>query len=156
MKVWTWGGDASKPRQRVLVVSEDCDGEMKYSLSNCIDIEDTSRLVYMQRQRFWIEHAFGQAKSELGMSQFQMRKWQGWHHHMALVCMAFLFTLKEQILLECDVPLLSVRDVTELLEHYLPKKNRSEEEVLETIRSRHRRRQKDIDRRFRVSNPPEI
>jgi hypothetical protein len=57
---------------------------------------------------------------------------------------------------ETDVPLLSVRDVTGLLEHYLPKKNRNEEEVLETIRSRQRRRQKDIGRRLRTSNPPEI
>ena len=146
LKVWTWGGDAQAPRERVLVVSEDMDGERKLSLGNCIELEDTSRLVYMQRQRYWIEHAFGQAKGELGMGQYQVRKWQGWHHHMALVCIACLFSLQEQLLAQSEVPLLSVRDIVELLEHYLPRKGRTEEDVFEAMRQRHKRRQKDIDR----------
>lgn len=152
LKVWTWDGGSDEPRQRVLILSDDAEGERKISLGNCICIEDTSRLAYMQRQRFWIEHAFGQAKSELGMGQYQVRKWQGWHHHMALVCMAYLFTLKEQLLMESEVPLLSVRDVTELLECYLPRKGRTEEEVFEAMKQRHKRRQKDIDR-HRLQNP---
>lgn len=152
-KVWTWSGDAQAPRERVLIVSEDADGERKLSLGNCIDVEDTSRLVYMQRQRFWIEHAFGQAKSELGMDQYQVRKWQGWHHHMAMVCIAYLFSLKEQLLAESEVPLLSVRDVTELLEYYLPRKGRTEQEVFEAMRERHKRRQKDIERHRLKQSP---
>lgn len=138
--MWTWGGGDQAPRERVLIVSEDMGGERKLSLGNCIEFEDTSRLVYMQRQRFWVERAFGQAEGELGMGQYQVRKWQGWHHHMALVCMVCLFSLQEQLLAENEVPLLSVRDIVELLEHYLPRKGRTEEEVFEAMRESHKRR----------------
>jgi SRSO17 transposase len=156
MKVWTWKKDARQPRERTLIVSEDADGEIKTSLSNCVDTRDPRRLVYMQRQRFWIEHAFGQAKSQLGMAQYQVRKWLGWHHHIALACLASLFALKEQMLQQAEIPLLSVRDITELLEYYLPRKGRSESEVIQAMLDRHRRRQKDIDRRQAQMPLPDI
>ena len=43
---------------------------------------------------------------------------------MALCCLALLFTLKERIACAEAVPLLSVRDLVELLAFYLPRKTR--------------------------------
>jgi len=51
----------------------------------------------MQAQRYWIERSFQDSKSELGMSDYQVRKWSGWHHHMALVILALSFIVKERI-----------------------------------------------------------
>ena len=51
----------------------------------------------MQRQRYWVERVFEDAKSECGMADYQVRKWQAWHHHMALVMMAMLFMLTERM-----------------------------------------------------------
>ncbi|MFP4282223.1 MAG: hypothetical protein ACLFU2_06340 [Opitutales bacterium] len=53
-----------------------------------------SHYVWAQPQRFWIEHAFHEAKSKLDMAQYQVRLWRGWHHHMALMAMAMLFSQK--------------------------------------------------------------
>ena len=83
----------------------------------------------MQAQRFWIERAFQDAKSELGMSQYEVRGSKGWRHHMALVCLAQLFVMKERLAAEGQVPLLRVRDVVELLDYYLPRPRIDEQEL---------------------------
>ncbi len=38
-----------------------------------------------------IEDYFEDAKSDLGMAQYETRSWIGWHHHMTLVGLAQLF-----------------------------------------------------------------
>src|SRR4030095_11347060 len=35
-----------------------------------------------------IEASFKRGKSEVGMDEYQVRTWEGWHHHMALSLMA--------------------------------------------------------------------
>lgn len=147
-EVWTWEKTWPEPRARLLIISQSRDGKFKYSLSNCLELKDNwQRLCYMQHQRFFIEHAFHEAKGQLGMAQYQVRVWRGWHHHMALVCLAMLFTLREQLLQARSMPLLSLRDLTELLDHYLPRKATAEKEILRQIQKRHRTRQQDIHRR---------
>jgi hypothetical protein len=117
--VWCWEPKWDCPRKRTLIVREDRAGDFKYTLTKLSDIQVPQRLAYIQGQRFWIEHAFQEAKSQLGMAQYQVRVWRGWHHHMALVALAMLFTLGEQSKSKPHAPLLSVRDLTELLDHYL-------------------------------------
>jgi SRSO17 transposase len=51
----------------------------------------------MQAQRFWIERAFQDVKSYVGMAQYQARQWQSWHQHMALVMMATQFMLESRL-----------------------------------------------------------
>ncbi len=50
----------------------------------------------MEAQSFWIECGFQDSQSELGRAQYQVRGWIGWHHHVTLVCLALLFTLKKR------------------------------------------------------------
>ena len=42
-----------------------------------------------------IEASFKRGKSEGGMDAYQVRTWEGWHHHMALALMAVWFLLGE-------------------------------------------------------------
>jgi SRSO17 transposase len=42
-----------------------------------------------------IETSFKRGKSEVGMDEYQVRTWQGWHHHMALSLMAVWFLVGE-------------------------------------------------------------
>lgn len=143
--VWQWEPTDARARPRRLVVRQEQDGTFKYSLSNAAADVSWERLAYMQTQRFWIERAFQDAKSELGMADYEVRGWKGWHHHMALVCVALLFTLKERLAQAHSVPLLSVRDIVELLEIYLPRRSRAPAEVLALMSRRHQARQKAID-----------
>ena len=132
-KCWQWDGKSEAARLRLLVVRMEADGSFKYSLTNAPESTGWERLGYMQAQRFWIERAFQDAKSELGMAQYEVRSWRGWHHHIALVCLAMLFVLKERLMAADDVPLLSARDIVELLAHYLPRRNRNEEDIFQSM-----------------------
>jgi SRSO17 transposase len=155
VRVWAtrvWQHDGQKPRERWLVVREEADGARKYSLGNPSADTAWERLAFMQAQRFWIERSFQDAKSELGLADYELRGWIGWHHHIALVCLAQLFTLRERRLARSTRPLLSVRDLTELLALYLPRRPRTEQEVLRQIDRRHRARRRDLQRRRKT--PP--
>ena len=145
--VWTWEPSPAQPRKRLLIVRRDADGSFKYSLSNLPEGKPWSHYAWAQGQRFWIEHAFHEGKSQLGMAQYQVRLWRGWHHHMALVAMAMLFSQKLRGALHQEAPLLSVRDITELLDFYLPRRRLDETAVLANIRQRHRLRAQDLTRR---------
>lgn len=154
-EVWTWEPEwRGGPRKRQLVVRQDRDGSMKYSLTNLPAGLAWERYAYVQGQRYWVEHAFHEAKGQLGMAQYQVRVWRGWHHHMGLSCLAMLFLLREQIRTASSIPLLSFRDLTELLDYYLPRRSATEEEVLRQMKQRHQKRQEDIDRRRKRANPP--
>ncbi len=150
MEVWVWEGRwPGDARKRLLVAREDESGDFKYSLTNLPSTQSWKRLAYVQNQRFWIEHAFHEAKSQLGMAQYQVRVWKGWHHHMALIALATVFMLREKAENKESYPLLSFRDITELLDYYLPRRSRDENEVHTQIEARHRARQRDLDRRKR-------
>lgn len=145
--VWLWDGKSSAARARLLVVREEADGAFKFSLTNAAAATTWERLAYMQAQRFWIERCFQDAKSELGMAQYEVRGWIGWHHHMALVCLALLFLVQERCRAQSHTPLLSARDIVELLAIYLPRRPRDESEVLRQMQQRHAARQRDLDHR---------
>ncbi len=83
------------------------------------------------------------------MAQYEVRGWTGWHHHLTLVCLALLFTLKERCRAITHTPLLSARDIVELLAQYLPRRPRSEAAVLRQMQKRHAARQRDLDNRRR-------
>jgi SRSO17 transposase len=42
-----------------------------------------------------IEASFKRGKGEVGMDEYQVRTWHGWHHHMALSLMALWFLIGE-------------------------------------------------------------
>lgn len=146
--IWVWEARwKGPPRKRRLVARRDEAGDFKYSLTNLPGSQSWKRDAYVQGQRFWIEHAFHEAKSQLGMAQYQVRVWRGWQHHMALIALATVFMLRQKIGNRGNDPLLSYRDITELLDYYLPRRSRDEGEVLDQIRKRHKARQQDLDRR---------
>src|SRR4029453_8277479 len=42
-----------------------------------------------------IEASFKRGKGEAGMDEYQVRTWEGWHHHMALTLIAVWFLIGE-------------------------------------------------------------
>ena len=139
-QVWVWDEGVPQAHRRTLVAREREDGELKISWTNAPEATDRQTLAYMQAQRHWVERTFEDAKSELGMAQYEVRTWRGWHHHMALVSMAMLFMLKERVTHAQSAPLLSARDIVELLEYYLPRRGAKEEEVIADLVERHKQR----------------
>lgn len=144
--VWIKIGDDYGPARLIIRRNLGTKDDVKYTVTNDLEAS-VERLAYMQSQRFWIERAFEDAKSSLGMADYQVRKWSAWQHHMSLTLMAQLFTLKERIHNADTAGLLTVEDVVGLLAFYLPKRDVTEEEVFRQLAARHEKRQKDIDRR---------
>ena len=149
-RVWLWDGKESKAQcWRIVVRKTVGTDETKYSISNASSSISLLRLVYMQGQRYLVERAFQDAKTQCGMGQYQARGWRSWHHHMTMVMLAMLFMLEQQIKNSADYPLLSSNDIVELLTHYLPNRKASEEEIFEQLQMRHERRQRAIDSAYR-------
>jgi SRSO17 transposase len=113
-------------------------GTLKYSLSNAPAQTSDAKLTKMQAQRFWIERAFQDAKSHVGMAQYQARQWPSWHRHMALVMMATQFMLEARLNNTEAHPLLSCYDIQILLATTLPdRRYDSHEEVMRQMQVRH-------------------
>jgi SRSO17 transposase len=88
--VYIWDEKAGTVRRYSLIATQTLgkNSETKISLSNVAERVELKTLAWMQLQRYWVERAFEDAKSECGMADYQVRKWNAWHHHMALVMMA--------------------------------------------------------------------
>lgn len=146
-RVWVRDGQQGQARCWQLLVTREVGAPeiTKYSLSNTSDKTSLARLAFMQRQRYWIERAFQDAKNEAGMDEYQARSWQAWYHHMALVMMALLFLLKERRLQSEALPLLSAADVKLLLARLLPRRDLDIEESIRQVGLRHRQRQAAVN-----------
>jgi hypothetical protein len=119
--------------------------EIKYTLSNAPEATTTEHLAYQQAQRYWVEQALRNGKSEVGMADYQLRLWQGWHHHMAMVMLTMLFMLEVRREHKQDLSLLSCHDVVEVLRVLLPRANVTYNDIIRQLEERHRRRQASID-----------
>jgi SRSO17 transposase len=53
--------------------------------------------VHAARGRWKVEQDYRELKDELGLDHFEGRGWQGWHHHVTLVSLAFCFLRSEQL-----------------------------------------------------------
>ena len=139
--VYVWDGEASQACRFFLLATQILGpkAETKISLSNAPETMKLKTLAWMQLQRYWVERAFEDAKSECGMADYQVRKWSAWHHHMALVMMAMLFMLNERIRHKDSYPLLSCSDIEELLSRFLPRRDVTREEVIRQLEYRHRK-----------------
>ena len=149
-KVYTWEKGAAQSCERLLVIrkTETANGvEIKYAFSNAAEGRySTTDLIQMQSQRYFIERSFQDAKQEMGMSQYQVRGWLAWHHHIALVMLSMEFVLTEKMLFKNEYPLLTSYDIREVFIRVYSSKGSTFEEVMDQMKARHKQRQDDIDR----------
>lgn len=79
------------------------DGDRKYYSSNAPADTTLERLVQLAHARWAIEQFYEDAKGECGLDDYQGRRWDGLHRHLALVMLAYSF-LVSQRLLEAPLP----------------------------------------------------
>ncbi len=53
-------------------------------------------LVRVGSCRHGVEQALEMAKGDVGLDEYEVRSWVGWHHHMTLTIMALWFLIEEQ------------------------------------------------------------
>jgi SRSO17 transposase len=94
------GEGGSTPRRAEQALIEWPAGEdapKKYWL--CWQPEGEAELLELAQHakaRWKIEQDYRELKEELGLDHFEGRGWLGWHHHVALVTLAFAFLRREQ------------------------------------------------------------
>jgi len=70
----------------------------KYWLSSLPPQRTSFRgLVRKAKGRFRIEQDYEELKGEVGLDHFEGRSWQGWHHHVTLVTLAYAFLVLERM-----------------------------------------------------------
>lgn len=136
-RVWLYQQGDEQAYQWHLIVTRQ-PNRLKYSVSNAAPDMPVERLAYMQGQRYFVERALEDAKQQGGLGEYQVRGWRGWHHHAALVMMAMLFLTRER--LEIGEPVLTAADVQMMLVHYLPRRNRTSDDLIDLLRRRFKRR----------------
>jgi SRSO17 transposase len=108
-------------------------GEVQYYVSNA-PVEtslDTLALVSGCRQK--VEEYFGDGKGHLGMAQYEVRSWAGWHHHMTLVALAHLLVTQVQGRLKKKRVGLTLDMAVRLLKAALPKRTLTLEDALAVV-----------------------
>jgi SRSO17 transposase len=70
-----------------------------YYISNAPASTPLRTLVWLSGVRWAVEQCFEEGKTELGMAQYEVRKYTGWQHHMLLTMLAhfFLWHLKGRL-----------------------------------------------------------
>ena len=75
-------------------------GELKTSLCNAPVDTAVETHVRMSGMRWPIETCFEDSKQLLGMGDYEVRSWTGWHHHMTLVILAHFFVVRMSLRLK--------------------------------------------------------
>jgi len=85
--------------EEVLVVtrSPDENGNMKYDyyLSNAEPDTPLEEFARVAKAEHRVEDGIKRAKSEAGLSDYEVRTWAGWHHHQTLSLIATWFLIRE-------------------------------------------------------------
>jgi SRSO17 transposase len=81
---------------RYKVIGPDDQPKVKFYLSNAPAETPLEGLVRVCGMRWPIESSFEEGKGELGMDQYELRFWAGWHHHITLVILAHHFLVRLQ------------------------------------------------------------
>jgi SRSO17 transposase len=118
--------------------------EIRYSLSNAPSQTPLTTLAQRKSQRYFVERSIQDAKSELGMDEFQAIKYRAWQHHLALTILASWFIAETRLDWEEEhprdpsltedyeidtLPALSMANVREMLRATLPLRQFSPEQA---------------------------
>ncbi len=158
VKVWTWIAPSYRekgqlePKERTLIIRKSLSKskeKTKYSLTNiAIEKATPHRFAFMQSQRYWIEKTFRDDSQDLGMSDYQIRKYNSWYHFQALTMLGMLFVLREKIRNKNCIPFLSYRDVKIIITVLFTTNLSKLKLTIEQMIHRHQQRNKDTERYY--------
>lgn len=153
--IWHWDGKEENARQRTLVITRTLDKnpKVKFSFSNG-DIDEYTRreYAYFQCNRYWVERSFDDAKNELGLSGYQIRKWNAWQHHQSLTMMACMYMLTLKIARKPEYKMMSLRDIRIMIIANLFSNQETITKLHNQMLIRHKNRKRDIDRFYKNIN----
>ena len=135
-RVWTDRDESGVPTtEEWLVIRREADGKLNCSLSNAPADSTIEQLAWLKCQRYFIERANEDSKTEIGWDEFRAQKYLAWQHQLALTVLATWFIAETKLdwarqaardpslarQFEVEVlPRLSVANVREMLRAVMP------------------------------------
>lgn len=97
-RVCTRDGRKTGDEERLVVIRtvEAAEAKTWYTFSNAEDETPLLRVVWAHAQRHWEEAGFREGKGEVGLDEYEVRGWRGWHHHMTVSLLALWFLALER------------------------------------------------------------
>lgn len=86
-------------RETLLLVRSPASGKRWFYLSNAVRVAEET-MAKAAACRHYVEQSFAHAKGEVGLAEYEVRSWVGWHHHMTLSLLAMLFLAVEKVRLK--------------------------------------------------------
>jgi len=96
LRVMTRGGNGKRKaarRETLLITSRG--NECWYYLSNGRGFS-VCKMAKVAACRHYVEQSLELAKGEVGLDEYEVRSWVGWHHHMTLSLLALYFLVRER------------------------------------------------------------
>lgn len=85
------------PVERLVVIrSTEAEAKTWYTLSNAAAEVPLAEVVFAHGERHRVEELFQQGNGEVGLDHYEVRSWEGWHHHMTLSLLALWFLVLER------------------------------------------------------------
>jgi SRSO17 transposase len=85
------------PLERLVVIrSTEAEAKTWYTLSNAAAEVPLAEVVYAHGERHKVEELFQQGNGEVGLDHYEVRSWEGWHHHMTLSLLALWFLVLQR------------------------------------------------------------
>jgi len=94
--------------------------DVRYYLSNASEATPEAELARLVGMRWPVELTFEQGKQEVGLEDYAVRSWPGWHHHMVMVMLAHHFLVWVRVAWQDRAPALTLNQVRLLLTSVLP------------------------------------
>jgi SRSO17 transposase len=169
-RVWTFRD--KKPTLEWLVIRKEENGDISYALSNKPSDTSLRDLAYLKCQRWFIERANQDAKSEIGFDEFQAQTYRAFEHHLALTVLSSWFVaqtkfewsqtcskdplLKKQLKVDA-LPGFSMANICTLLKAVMPLPQLTQKEaqdlVVKHLLNRTRSRRSRINSKTKANAP---
>lgn len=114
-KVWVLHEPTGKLLPLHLLIGKNADRSVKFALCFFNDRVTMKRLAKAQAQRTFVERVFEEGKNIVGMGDFQVRSWDGFHKHMALCGMNLLFLMEQKLALKKSIGKVTAYQIQELI-----------------------------------------
>jgi SRSO17 transposase len=115
-------------------------GELQTYLCNALAHTPLATLGRLSERRWPIETCFEDGTQYLGMGDYEVRSWRGWHHQMTLVILAHVFLVRLRLRLK-KAPGLTLPQVQVLLLGLLRKRDFDAQMTLDLVGYWQRRNQ---------------
>jgi SRSO17 transposase len=114
-KVWILCKETEKFLPLNLLVRKNEDGTIKYALGYHPIKATMKDMAKAQAQRAFVERVFEEGKNIVGMADYQVRSWVGFHRHMTLCSLALLFLMEQKLELKKTIGIVTAYQIQELV-----------------------------------------